>query len=200
MDRLREHHRQSERESAQKKIARVRKQRAQRQAERLQHTSCDPTVQEYEYLGLPETATMARCIAAYRQATGSSAMRKATCGSCARTDFERVMHPGVFNYSLVDNVHPSLPARHLLAPQTALPCQHIALTDGLLLHQPALDKHAKTTRLCRQCHTALTKKNPQTPPMALASGLWIGDVPDELKNLTPLNPYSLHVHFLVHTL
>jgi len=69
LDRLREHHRRSESESNVKKIARVQKQRAQRQAEYLQHTSCDPTVQEYEYLGLPETASMACCLAAYRQAT-----------------------------------------------------------------------------------------------------------------------------------
>jgi len=184
VDRLREHHRRSESESNVKKIARVQKQRAQRQEEHFKHTSRDPTVQEYEYLGLPETASMARCIAAYRQATGSAALRKATCGSCAHTDFERVMHPDVFNYSLAGGAHVSLPARHLLAPQTALPTQHTELSDGLLLHQPALDKNTKTTRLCRQCHTALTKKNPKTPPMALASGLWIGEVPEELKDLT----------------
>jgi len=101
--RLRKHHRRSESESNVKKTAQVQKRRAQQQAQHLQYTSHDPTVQEYEYLGLPETASMARCIAAYGQATGSSALRKATCGSCARTDFERVMHPDLFNYSLAAN-------------------------------------------------------------------------------------------------
>lgn len=89
---------------------------------------------------------MACCIAAYCQATGSSALQKTTCGSCAQTDFERVMHPDLFNYSLVAGGYASLPARHLLAPQTALLCQHTELSDGLLLHQSALDKRAKTMK------------------------------------------------------
>jgi len=79
-------------------------------------------------------------------------------------------------------MHSDFSTSHLWVVHTS--DQHTELSDGLLLHQPALDKHAKMTKLGRECHTALTKKNLQTPPMAFASGLWIGGVPDELKNLS----------------
>ncbi len=40
----------------------------------------------------------------------------------------------------------------------------------------------ETDRVCRDCFEHLMKDN--LPPKALANGLWIGDVPSELKGLT----------------
>ena len=51
----------------------------------------------------------------------------------------------------------------------------IAYLDGPILTS---DKDS----ICYQCLTSLEKK--QMPSGALANGLWIGDVPSELQNLT----------------
>ncbi|KAJ3886748.1 hypothetical protein GG344DRAFT_56914 [Lentinula edodes] len=46
---------------------------------------------------------------------------------------------------------------------------------------PVLDKSAGD-RICNNCHSSLRSRT--VPKLALYKGLWLGDIPDELKNLT----------------
>jgi len=48
------------------------------------------------------------------------------------------------------------------------------------IHGPVIDANCK--HVCHKCITFLTKKT--IPPTALANGLWVGDVPKELSDLT----------------
>ena len=48
------------------------------------------------------------------------------------------------------------------------------------IHGPIIDSNCK--HVCHKCITFLSKK--RIPPMALANGLWVGDVPKELSDLT----------------
>ena len=183
---LHDHHRKCEHEKSQLVLARDRARHAERRAHNLKDTVLDPLVQQYEYLGLPDTASMCRCLSRYIQATDRNTLQKAACACCARSDFERLMHPDLFTYHS-DNVPQNvlgIPSRHLLFPIPNLPLHHLELFDGLLLHSPAVNQTDCTLRLCSECYTSLSKKNPACPRFALARGLWTGSVPEELQILT----------------
>lgn len=59
----------------------------------------------------------------------------------------------------------------------------MVLFDGILLHT-AVDSVDHTLCICRECHSCLSKLNPKVPPLALAAGTWVGDVPEEYACLT----------------
>ena len=116
------------------------------------------------------------CISHFIDATGSQALRTASCAVCAgsffATDLEQV--------SLA-----FLQQKNRLTPSKPHPSQ--VLTEGMLLHRgphsfdphPGTDSHAN---ICSSCASLL--RNNRTPVLALANGMWIGDVPLVLWVLT----------------
>lgn len=108
--------------------------------------------------------------------TGNDATAMATCTSCAGNFFICEM----YEMKVLD-----LKTKNALAPSKPHPAQK--LTDGMLLHM-TLSSHCCDANgvifvnLCNSC--MLDLKRNKTPKLLLANGMWIGDIPLELKVLT----------------
>ena len=110
------------------------------------------------------------------EATGNNALAMCVCSVCA----------GRFHVSEVRDVLVShLKDKNKLAPFATHP-SHV-LTDGMLLHRSPNTLHTtqdgeSMANVCDSCVHYLRRN--KTPPLALANGMWIGDVPTVLDILT----------------
>ena len=108
--------------------------------------------------------------------TGNDATAMATCTSCAGNFFICEM----YEMKVLD-----LKTKNALAPSKPHPAQK--LMDGMLLHM-TLSSHCCNANgvifvnLCNSC--MLDLKRNKTPKLLLANGMWIRDIPLELKVLT----------------
>ena len=117
-------------------------------------------------------------ISKFIDATGNKATATATCAVCAGTFFKQE----IYETKLSD-----LRLKNKLAPSIPHPAQK--LTDGMLLHitPSSLQVDASGVALANVCNSCtLDLRKNRTPAMSLANGLWIGDIPLELKVLTLL--------------
>ena len=57
-----------------------------------------------------------------------------------------------------------------------------SVAEGILLDQRGIDKDTLT--FCKECYSYVLKG--KTPPLSLANHLLLGDVPSELRDLTPV--------------
>lgn len=110
-------------------------------------------------------------VSKYIDVTNNESLALSCCASCARE--HRLIE-------LTDAPLEELPNRELLKPATPHPA-HI-LTNELLLYQDTLDASKEFGSFCASCLRSL-KANKQ-PKFSLANDMWIGDIPNELANLT----------------
>ena len=126
-------------------------------------------------------------IAQFIDATGSNAVATSVCTVCA----------GRFFASELREVSVShLQEIFLLRPSRTHPA-HV-LTDGMLLHRSPDALHttsdgALAGNVCEACTRSL--KSNKTPPLSLANGTWIGDIPSELGVLTLLERILVALFF-----
>ena len=123
------------------------------------------------FLNSPSQETLNDIISDFIDATGNEALKTVPCGSCARE-----MNADECNEILLKDI----PNRHHLIPHTAHPAHE--LVHGLLIYAPALGPTKETVHICNECRNQL-KKNVR-PRLSLSNEMWIGDVPQQLKNLT----------------
>jgi hypothetical protein len=117
-----------------------------------------------------------QCIAKFIDATGNGALATGICAVCAGRFYSQGMNDMLLSKLQTDNK---------LVPSVAHSA-HV-LTEGMLLHSrdgsiQVNDEGARVARTCAPCTSSLQKK--KMPAMSLANGMWIGDVPLELKILT----------------
>ena len=115
-------------------------------------------------------------IAKFIDATGNNATTVAACAVCAG---------GFFVQELYEVKTSDLKLKNALAPSTPHTAQR--LTDGMLLHMTPSSHRTDANgvvfvNVCNSCMSDL-KRN-RTPKLSLANGMWIGDIPLELKVLT----------------
>jgi hypothetical protein len=113
-------------------------------------------------------------ICKFIDATGNKALQTSVCVACAGRFWS-----GDTEVVKLDD----LKKNQRLVPTHSHP-EHV-LTDGMLLHLTSVQTDAKgfsVVSLCNNCLSYLRRH--KTPPLSLANGLWIGDVPLELKILT----------------
>lgn len=110
-------------------------------------------------------------ISRFIDSTGNKALKIVACGSCAR---EMNIHE--CDKILLDDI----PNKHHLIPHTTHPAHN--LVNGLLIHAPGLVNSKPTIYLCYECLHQL--KIDKRPSLSLSNGMWIGDVPPQLQNLT----------------
>jgi hypothetical protein len=122
------------------------------------------------FLKAPAVTTINECISRYIEGTSNGALRHVVCFVCAQELLQGETSP----WAVAE-----LPNATLLTPTES----HTAhkLTAGLLLHVTAVDKHGRG-HMCKECERHLEAA--KRPPLALANGLWVGDVPFELSTLT----------------
>ena len=116
------------------------------------------------------------CISKFIDATGNKAIAMGTCAVCAGSFFLQE----IFEVKVSD-----LRLKNKLTPSNPHPAQE--LTDGMLLHRSPESLHTDGNgiafaNVCLSCYGDLRRK--KTPAMSLANGMWIGEVPLELKILT----------------
>ena len=137
-----------------------------------------------EFFKTSPQETVETCIARFIDRTGNAALSLGICVVCARE---------LFCLQLTRYLLDEIPNRHLLAPFEPHPA-HV-LTEGLLLHRQAIfDVEEKAHGyVCVECVRNL-KKN-RVPRLALANGMWTGDVPFELSVLTIPEQILISRHF-----
>ncbi|KIK22654.1 hypothetical protein PISMIDRAFT_651606, partial [Pisolithus microcarpus 441] len=110
------------------------------------------------FLQVPSTDDLHACYTSFHTATANEALAFGTCGVCAREC--NVQEDGLRRTKLTD-----IPNQHRLQPREHHD-QHV-LVDGMLLE-----------------HTALRHASDKPPRLSLANGLWIGNQPWVLQQLT----------------
>jgi hypothetical protein len=135
-------------------------------------SSLGDRVNELPYLYLLAEQDMKQCLSNHTKATGNDALDMATCIVCAQWDFLNVLHGLSFK---VNNV----PNSHLLVP---IMVHHThELSGSILVHKPGLSNGISGC-VCLACHQNLSAA--KVPPLSLANGRWIGNVPLVLEAFT----------------
>ena len=116
------------------------------------------------------------CISSFIDATGHDAMSIACCAVCAGQFFSKEI-----TQVKVDDLR----SKNILSPTT--PHRAHILTDGMLLHRTPSSMYTSSAgvhcaNVCVSCLKYL--QNNKLPPLSLANGMWVGDVPLELRVLT----------------
>jgi hypothetical protein len=125
---------------------------------------------ESDFMRAPSDEVIANSMARYIDATNNAAVNMCACACCAREwNCENVYR---FKFS-------DIPNKDHLRP--AIPHPKHDLFEGLLLYPPAIEPGGIAV-ICNECRVQL--KNNRLPKFALANGMWIGEVPPELSNLT----------------
>ncbi|KAJ3572998.1 hypothetical protein NP233_g2711 [Leucocoprinus birnbaumii] len=106
----------------------------------------------------------------FSQSTGNSALAVISCSVCAR----RTPQDHITNFHSPTDI----PNHTLLKPQIPQPMH--SLFEGMLIHGQASE--GRDANVCSECLAKL-KRN-RLPPLALANGMWVGDVPFELEVLS----------------
>ncbi len=137
--------------------------------------SASPTQDFFFFETVSETCRQER-LSKFIDATGTHATSTAVCAVCAGRFFIRELREVP-----VDDLR----EKKKLSPSKPHPA-HV-LTEGMLLHRTEssihTDEHGTSlANVCVSCTSDL--RNKKTPPLSLANGMWIGDVPLELKVLT----------------
>ena len=115
-------------------------------------------------------------IAKFIDATGNHALAMSVCTVCAGSFFASEVRETSVSY---------LQAKNLLRPFYDHPA-HV-LTSGMLLHRSPLALRTASDgvmwgNVCDSCSHIIERN--KTPPLSLANGTWIGDVPLQLSVLT----------------
>src|SRR6201996_2120565 len=138
-----------------------------------------PTIRDMEVHSFFETVSEeVRCdrLCRFIHATGKEATSTASCAVCAGQFFCHDLS----NVKLTD-----LRSKDKLSPAKPHPA-HI-LTDGMLLHRSPSTFHvsadgSETLNVCTSCASDL--RHNKMPTLSLANGMWVGEVPLELRILT----------------
>ena len=136
----------------------------------------NPVIDEDPFL-LPVSEDCKRtCLANFIDATGRQATLLSVCAVCAGRFFRTKMES--MTLAELRGIGKLSPASFHNA--------HV-LTDGMLLHRTDDSIYESETdgvsaRVCRTCASNL--RGGKTPSLALANGMWIGDIPVELQVLT----------------
>ena len=128
---------------------------------------------EDEFLTLPPEDQVETMIAHFIDGTGNEALAMVICMVCA-TEKSR---QGARLVNVAD-----IPNQATLRP-TVPHAAHV-LHAGMLLHPAAIEGRTGSPagHMCKECMSCLVKS--KTPPLSLANGMWLGEIPPELKALT----------------
>jgi hypothetical protein len=125
-----------------------------------------------------------RFLHSFVDATSSAALKEMVCGVCGGMFQSKHMHPLPVSFGSFNN--------DLLRPKTRLPHamptvihDHPVLT-GLVVNKKGLkkcDSIDPEIDMCKKCYQSIIRRN-KMPTLALANDLYLGPIPEELKDLT----------------
>jgi len=144
-----------------------------------------PSRVQDEFLQIPSAEEQAQCYREFLAATSTSALVTKVCVICARecpaADCSSRIIDEIPNIQLLEN--PELPAH---CPRY----RDYVLETELLATTP---EGRQAGNVCAECRSALGAA--KRPKYALANGMWIGQTPLELQNLTHPEELLLGLHF-----
>jgi hypothetical protein len=110
-------------------------------------------------------------------ATNSDSLKEGICGVCGR-------RLNIIISELDRMPISSIPNRQRLL--ASMPKEGQLLFDGMILEPDAIYMEGQThfTQLCIDCRKSLNSNRSVPPPLSLANGLWIGQIPIELSRLS----------------
>ena len=123
------------------------------------------------FLATTSQSVLDGIVSRFIDTTSNGALKIVVCGSCAR-------EMGIDECQ--EMPLKDIPNKHLLIPYVP----HVAheLVDGLLLYGPTIGLADGMIQLCDGCRGQL-KKNLR-PCLSLGNGMWVGETPRQLQNLT----------------
>ena len=124
------------------------------------------------FLMAPSEDMIKKCVAAFIYRTSNEALSHATCAICA-VDHLKTNMRGIHVEDMLN--------KELLQPQTAHDSHQ--LTDGMLLEQAGVRKceRGQILTVCTGCEKDI--RVGKVLKLALANGMWLGEVPMELQVL-----------------
>jgi len=138
-----------------------------------------------EFAQVPSPEVLAQCQQSFLDATTNAALATTTCVVCAResgaSDCTSCIIDELPNVALLVNAEVNA---HCPRYQ-----QYIILVDHLVINSSG----KATGKVCAECIQALTRR--KRPKYALAHGLWLGETPPELQNLTHPEELLLGLQF-----
>jgi len=133
------------------------------------------------FMLVPSEETLKRVVKEFIDATGNDALKTVPCASCARQ----------FNASKTVQFNiEDIPNRERLKPAVTHPKHN--MYDGSLLYPGGIESNGKAN-ICNECNTSLSKD--KIPRFSLANGMWVGNVPSQLKNMTLPERVMIAKHF-----
>jgi hypothetical protein len=123
-----------------------------------------------DFMRAPSETVIKDALSSFIDKTNNAAVTMGSCACCAR----EWNCEDLYQYH-VDNI----PNRRHLSPSKPHPKHD--LFNGALLYPPAINRDG-IADICSECEKQL--KNDKLPKFALANGMWVGEVPPELSNLT----------------
>lgn len=126
--------------------------------------------EESNFMTVPSEDHVKESMCRFIDRTGNDALAKAACCVCARQQFMTEIQTKPIT---------DITSSKLLVPLESHPA-HI-LRENQLFYERAISADGTTT-ICLECNRHLQKK--MLPPLSLANGMWLGDVPLELSILS----------------
>jgi hypothetical protein len=130
------------------------------------------------FLDLPSDVEIKSCYQSFYESTSNVRLRSGVCGVCGRQAFYDSDQLSWFSLQRIPN-------RHRLIPSDPHPA-HRLLFDLLL--EPSATQNTPEgflVQICRHCIADLKSGDCNLPPRrSLANNLWIGEVPEVLKQMT----------------
>ncbi|KAF8804157.1 hypothetical protein BYT27DRAFT_7302151 [Phlegmacium glaucopus] len=123
-----------------------------------------------QFMKAPSEEVVNGAIAEFIDRTSNEALATAICAACARETVVKDLSVHRLDF---------IPNHHRLKPMERHAFHNIF--NGMLLHPHGV-RGDEFANMCSECIRAL--KSDRTPMFALANGLWIGDIPQELVFLT----------------
>jgi hypothetical protein len=144
-------------------------------AQAIEHVHDPSTDSENFFFQTVSEECRQRCIANFIDSTGTAATTTSVCAVCAGRFFSWEIHEVKVSDLNKENLRPSKPhPAHILTDEMLLHCHSSSLrTDA---------SGQSIANVCTSCNVDL--QHEKTPVLSLANGMWIGDVPLELKVLT----------------
>jgi hypothetical protein len=122
------------------------------------------------FMRAPTDEVISHSISEFIDRTSNMALKVVACGICAREKGKITSN----QISLAD-----IPNQHHLRP--LIPHSKHVLFNDMLLYPSAVSQN-NSTNICNECLGFL--KQDRMPPLSLANGLWLGEIPEELSILT----------------
>ena len=125
-----------------------------------------------------------KIIKLFHEKTSSEVLATFTCASCSSLACK--LEQKLVSLSDID-MDLLKPSRKIVSSKMPMPCEHESLFMNWMIDPEGIKQDEEghmQLQLCKTCYNSLRKR--KTPPLSLANGTYLGPIPSELSDLTPV--------------